>query len=284
MDLSIIIVYYNNDDFPNVLDSISNYPPSCNYEIIVVNNNSKRWDKSWEKKYDYVRFIHLPINVGFSKGNNIASKIAKGNRFLFLNPDTLVTKGAIDNLIKCKEKYNATVVGPKLIYPDGSLQYSCRDFINLFNVFFGRRSLIRKLFPNNPISRKFLKTDIDYTDPTFVDWMMGAALLIDKKDFFDIGMFDERFFLFLEDTDLQYRVYKRGGKTLYCPNAIIIHSHGTSMKKMFFYARFYHHISIYKYFMKYYNFKLLGEYFLIIGGILHLLIDVSISFRRWFKI
>ncbi len=284
MRLSIVIVYFGNKDFPNVLESIYNTNMALEYEIIVVNNHSKEWNNLWEKRFEQVKFIHLPYNAGFGKANNIGVRYAKGEYVLFLNPDTIIKKGSIEKLLKCFEENNCSVAGPKLIYPDGELQYSVREFPNLINVFFSRQSLLKRMFPNNKITKKVLHLDMDYNVFNEVNWLMGAALLIKKKLFIQLKGFDERFFLFLEDTDLQYRIKRQSGKICYCANSIIIHNHGTTMNRFPFRARFYHHVSMYKYFIKRGYDNIWQKSVLFVGAILHLLFEsIIMFFRRWIK-
>jgi len=171
---------------------------------------------------------------------------------MLLNPDTVLNNDAIGILAGYIEKNkNIGCAGAKLLYFDGTLQLSCRRFPNFINVFFGRRSILRHLFPQNPVSRDFMLENMNYNCTQEVDWVMGAAMMMKRETIDSVGSFDEQYFLFVEDTDLCYRIKQSGRRVVYVPEAVINHFHGASVRKGFSKSQLHHNIGMYKFFKKY---------------------------------
>jgi len=252
--ITIIIVTYNSEKFiRNCIDSIQKKTKRTDYEIVVVDNNSR--DNTAEiiyKEFKNVRLIRNRKNVGFAVANNIAIERSKGDLIMLLNPDTVLENDAIGVLSDFLSK-NTDVgcAGSKLLYFDGTLQLSCRRFPNFINVFFGRRSILRHMFPRNPVSRKFMLENMDYNCTQDVDWVMGAAMMMRRDMIEAVGSFDEQYFLFVEDTDLCYRIRESGKKVMYVPESVIRHYHGASVKEGFSRSQLQHNIGMYKFFKKY---------------------------------
>jgi hypothetical protein len=260
MKLSIIIVNYNTKEYlRSTLSAIYKFPPKFDFEVIVIDNASKDGSyKMLRDKFPQVRVIKNRVNVGFARANNQGISRAKGEYILFLNPDATPTSGAIEAIVKFMEgKTSVGCVGGRLLYPDGSLQLSCRSFPTYISVFFGRASLFRKIFPANRFSRAFLLTDLDYNKIQKVDWVIGACMLTRKELLIQMNCFDERFFLFVEDMDFCYRLKKRGLSTYYFPGAVFKHHHGVSTQRYWISATIHHNFGMYRFFSKYYsNFNL----------------------------
>lgn len=253
MMVSIIIVTYNSERFiRECIRSIEENVRGCEYEIIVSDNSSKdRTAAIVYKEFRSVRLIRNRRNIGFAASNNKAVERARGDYLFFLNPDTVMINDAAAELKKfLDENPDAGCAGAKLEYYDGSHQYSCRQFPNYLNVFFGRRSVFRTIFPENPISRNYMLESLDYTKVQKVDWVMGAAFMCRKSQFEEVGLFDEQFFLFVEDTELCYRMKCRGLNIYYVPQAKIKHYHGGSGKRGFNLSHLHHNLGMYKFFKK----------------------------------
>ncbi len=209
---SIIIVTYNR------LDLVKKCLACCpkDSEIIVVDNNSS-------EKIPQVTIANKE-NKGFAVGNNQGMKIAKGDYFLLLNSDCFLKKDTVAKLVEfAKSHPDAGVIGPKLLNADGSLQPSAGYFPNLWTVF-----LIMSTIDNWPILKKFLpsihvreKTAFDKVR-TF-DWITGACQLIPKEVFVKTGGFDEKFFMYGEELEWQYRMRQLSYKSYYEPKAAAIH-------------------------------------------------------------
>ncbi|MBU0619905.1 MAG: glycosyltransferase family 2 protein [Patescibacteria group bacterium] len=227
MDLSIIIVNYKSKEKTlNCIQSIKESDlDNLKYEIIVVDNASQDdSQKIITLQYPEINFIQSEKNLGMGGGNNLGIKQTRGEFILILNPDTTVKKDAIKtlyNYIKNNEKVG--IVGPKLLNPDNTLQYSCFRFPKFYTPIL-RRTFMGKFFKK--YLNNFLMEDFDHNSIKEVNWLMGSCLMIDKKKFNLIKpLFDKRFFMYCEDIDLCYRACEAKYKIIYNPKAIIIHDH-----------------------------------------------------------
>lgn len=242
MDLSIIIVNYKSKEkLQNCLQSIydSNLG-DITWEIIVVENNSGDDLSEMTKNRDNLKLIVAPKNLGMGGGNNLGIKHCKGDFILISNPDIVFKKDCILNLFEyIKNNNNIALVGPKLLYPDGSLQYSSARFPKIYLPLL-RRTFIGQFFPNY-LNNYFLKSD-SYDKIREVDWLLGACFIVKKKDFFlsENKLFDERFFMYFEDVDLCKRISQEKKKVIYLPTAIAIHDHTRAS------ARFKWYLAIFK--------------------------------------
>ena len=228
--LTVQIVNWNaREPLRAALRSILANPPRFPYEIVVLDNASSDGSvQMLEKEFPEVRLLVSEQNLGFSKGHNLAARAARGKYLFILNPDTEVIPPALESLVDYAEQHpEVAIIGPKILNPDGSLQYSCRRFPNPTAALF-RNTPLGKLFPNNPYTREYLMTDWDHNSIREVDWVSGAALFIRRAVYEQLNGFDERFFMYCEDTDLCYRAWQAGYKVVYYPEPKIIHAIGRS--------------------------------------------------------
>jgi GT2 family glycosyltransferase len=287
MTLTIGIVNYNTkEDLEFCLQSIFKNPPHFNYSIIVVDNNSKDSSKEFLKNLNHKNIIKVynTVNNGLGSACNQIAKLAETTYILFLNPDVIVKKDSIDRLVSfMKESKEVAIVTGKLLNPDGTLQLSCRKFPTILYALFGRESIFRKLFPNNPISKKYMLYDLDYNKVQYPDWVRGAVLLVKCNLFKEIGGFDERFFLYLEDTDLCLRFRKIGYDIAYNPEAIFYHKLGSSTKKKELHSKLMHNISMYYYIKKHMNYNPVLLFFISIALFLRLTLLFGVEIIKRMK-
>lgn len=218
MDLSIIIVNWNSGKLVyECIKSINENTKSIKYEIIIVDNDSA--DKSYLDlvgKEENVRLIYSSENLGFSRGNNLGAKNAKGKYILCLNPDTIILKDAITkSLTYIKQLKGDNLIGIRLLNQDRTLQISSCKFFNCISYFFGNFTMSNNMhFKNHE-----------------TDWVMGAFMLLPKSLYYKISGFNESYFMYSEDLELCYRVKKSGGKVLFFGETQIIHLYNQSGKK-----------------------------------------------------
>lgn len=226
MYLSNIIISYNNSAvIVDCIDSIYKTVKGIEHEIIVVNNSaSDDGIKAVKQNFSKTKLIQNEINVGFAKANNQAAKLAKGDILLFLNPDIILTGGAVSSMLTYyNSNQNIGVLGPKMFNIDGTLQYSCRSFPGVWTGLFNRYSLMSKLFPNNRYTKNYLLVDFDHNETKEVDWLSGSCMMISRSIFLKVGLFDENYFIFNEDVDLCKRIKTHGYKIIYYPNSKVYH-------------------------------------------------------------
>ena len=227
MMLSIVIVNYKAGALlRQCLDSIHRWAPRDPYEIVVVDNNSGDGSsKEIRTRYPAVGVIQNERNRGFGAAVNIGFRRTSGTYVLVLNPDIEVSPDSIKTLIDYMESApDVGLCAPKLLNPDGTLQYSCRTYYSLWTILL-RRSVLGRLFPDHPCVRMHLMMDWDHDSRREVDWVLGAALMLRRSALPAEGAMDERFFLYFEDVDLCLRLHKAGWKVVYNPASVMIHHH-----------------------------------------------------------
>lgn len=232
MRLSVVIVNWNtNLLLYTLLKSIIKYPPSVDYEVIVIDNASDDFDvKVFQSEFNNVRLIANTYNTGYAKGNNQGLQIATGDFVLLLNPDTEVTQGAIDTLMKFMQLHtDAAAVGAKLVRPDGSIDKSLRSFPYPGSIAWEITGL-SKIFPKSYIFGAYRMTYFNYDKVSEVDQPMGSCLMLRRKAIDSIGLLDENFPIFFNEVDWLYRAKQQGFKIYFTPDATIIH-HGAGSTK-----------------------------------------------------
>lgn len=233
MKLSVIIVNYNVKHFlEQCLNSLEQAAQGISHEVIVVDNAST--DGSTEyitARFPNVRWIASKENNGFSKGNNIAFAQAKGEYLLMLNPDTIVTKEAIEGCISFMDSHSDTgACGVYMLRTDGSFAPESRRALPTPFVAFCKMSGLSTLFPK---SRRFGRYYMQYLDKEKenpIEIISGAYMMLRHKTIKETGALDEAFFMYGEDIDLSYRILKQGYKNYFLPLRIL-HYKGESTNK-----------------------------------------------------
>ncbi len=247
MDLSVITINWNTRDLLcQCLDSLTQKVEGIEMEILVVDNGSTDGSVAAVRgKFPGVRLIENPLNLGFAKANNYALSVSKGRYFLLLNPDTEVKDEAIPQMVSFMNAHpEAGLVGAQLLNADGSKQNSIANFPSLATELLNK-SLLRWLFPE-----KFPGKETDYRSPVEVDSVIGACMLVRREAVEQVGLLDEEYFLFLEETDWCYRIKKAGWKIYHIPQAEVFHLQGKSAEAEKGKARIEYSRSRYHYFRK----------------------------------
>ncbi len=233
-DLSVVIVNYNVQHFlRQTLLSLEEAARSLSTEIFVVDNASS--DGSVEMirhEFPSVKLIASKENLGFSKGNNIALKEATGKYILLLNPDTVLGENTLEACFSFMEA-NPSVgaLGPRMIDGSGTfLPESKRGFPSP-SVAFYKAFGLSKIFRNSSRFNRYHMGHVDSDTQVPVDVLAGAFMFIRYEVLSQIGLLDERFFMYGEDIDLSYRIKQAGFENYYFPKAQIIHFKGESTKK-----------------------------------------------------
>ena len=282
MDLSCIIVNYKNSEpLKDCLASLYQTVQGIDFETIIVDNSENDLGlQPLRELYPKAQFVSNSSNVGFAKANNQAAKIALGKVLIFLNPDTILSDQAIDSMYRyyCSHKETG-VLGPKVVDPEGSLQYSCRRYPTLWTGLFNRYSILSRLFPENRFTSQYLMRDFDHNEIRQVDWLSGCCLMVSKNTFENSHGFDENYFLFNEDVDLCRTIKQAGKEVIYFPEATIIHQVSTSNSKTTARVIIQRHLGMMHYFKKHHGQNLLTRwvinFFISLRGITQLLINFA---------
>jgi GT2 family glycosyltransferase len=235
MNLSVIIVNWNvRDLLRNCLQSlVDSDPAGLTTEIIVVDSAST--DNSPQmvrQEFPQVRLVTSDQNLGYARGNNLGIQAALGRYLLMLNPDTVVEPAALSQLVDLMDARPLVgAVGPQLCWPDGTVQSSRRRFPTLGSLFW-ESTLLGQWFPNNRFIRRYHKLDEPVDHLQQVDWIVGAAILIRRETWQQVGPLDETFFMYFEETDWCYRCVEAGWEIYYLPAAKVTHYEGKSSEQV----------------------------------------------------
>ncbi len=232
-DLSVIIINYNSFEFTRecIQSVLKNTTNTVSYEIIIVDNASKKEDYAALKNYisglkhSNVRLYRSRINTGFGGGNMYAVQFANSKYYLFLNNDTLLINDPIKICFDFMEKTkDAALCGPQIFNEHQIKEVSFDHFTSLGREIFGKK-MLEFVFPGTKPNRRKL-----YTKPLSVDYVNGSFMFFRAKDFDSVGGFDTNIFLYFEESDICYRLKKKNKKTYFIPSASYLHYQGKSIE------------------------------------------------------
>ncbi len=233
-DLAVCVVNWNTrDHLRRCLEALRDHAGGVGLQVIVVDNASSDGSADMvQAEFPGVDLVANEENVGYARGNNQALRRVEADFALLLNPDTIVTDGALQALLECAERHpKAGGLAPKLVYPDGRLQRSCRSFPTPDVVIYEVLGLSR-LFPRSRRFGKYKMTWWGYDDERTVDQPMASALMLRMAAVRQVGAFDEEFPIFFNDVDLCKRLEDAGWEIWFTPAATVIHAHGASTSQV----------------------------------------------------
>ncbi len=222
-DVSVVVVTWNAaDHVERCLESVRGH------ETIVVDNGSADGTVALvRERFPDVRVIEQE-NRGMGGGNNTGMRAAGGRYVLLLNSDAWVEDGGLERLVAFADEHpGAAVVGPRLLNPDGSLQRSVRGDPTVWRLA-TEYLFLRKLAPGSRLLNAFYGGGFAHDETREVESLQGAALLVRREAADAVGLFDEGFFMFSEETDWLYRFRRAGWKVVFFPGASVIHLGGAS--------------------------------------------------------
>ena len=229
--LSIIIVTWNSgEDISRCLSSVLASTGTLPTEIFVVDNaSSDGTSRIVRSKYPTVRLIELPENLGFPRANNVGIQEAQGEFVLLLNPDTEVSREAVHACIaRIREDGKIGMIGCRILYPDGTLQLECAHHLPELRDVLIETFYLHMLFPKNRVFGRHRMGDWDHLDDRVVPRISGAFMMVRRAAIDQIGLLDERFFMYYEDVEYCARIARAGWTIQYLGKPTIIHFTGKS--------------------------------------------------------
>jgi GT2 family glycosyltransferase len=225
MDCSIIIVNYNTRDLvSNCIESIILYTRGISYEIIVVDNASTDGSQIHiSANYPQVTLVENKINSGFGAANNIGDRRSKGKFLFLLNSDTVLLNDAPSLFLRHFEsasKGSLGCLGCSLVDEYFQINGTGGTFPNISDFIKSRTKHI--------LSRLFRQPSKISEFPSKVEYILGADMFMLKNIFEEVGGFDEQFFMYFEESDLQYRLSKKGYMVEIINEPKIMHLEGKS--------------------------------------------------------
>jgi GT2 family glycosyltransferase len=234
MKLSVIIVNYNVIHFlEQCLLSVQKAISGLEVEVFVVDNNSVDGSVSMvREKFPWVNLIANNDNPGFSKANNQAIKVSKGEYVLLLNPDTVVEEDTFSKCIAFMDQHpDAGGLGVKMVDGKGEFLPESKRGLPTPEVAFYKLSGLSRLFPKSKRFGQYHLTYLSREETHKIDVLSGAFMMMRRETLEKSGLLDETFFMYGEDIDLSYRIKLAGYNNYYFPETRIIHYKGESTKK-----------------------------------------------------
>lgn len=267
--LSILIVTWNSwNDLQRCLTSI--YATDFDdFEVIVIDNGSS--DKTVEfvrRDFPEVNLQCNDKNLGLPPAVNQGMRIATGDFIMLLDVDTELDSQTISRLLQfMREHPEVSLVAPRIYTPEGQIEQSARNLPSAIHGLFGRQSVLTRLWPNNPFSRRYLMSGkLDTSEPFRVEQVSAACMFMRRELFDDAGEWDEGYRCYWIDSDWCARL-KELGKVLYCvPDARVVHYENNRAGKKKSVWRIWHfHMGAYRLYRKYYCFGSLDPRSLLAG-------------------
>ncbi|MBN1660882.1 MAG: glycosyltransferase family 2 protein [Anaerolineae bacterium] len=254
-DLGVIVVSWNvRDLLRRCLDSIFTGAGDLEIDVVVVDNASTDGSVAMVRaEFPQVRLVANDRNVGFTTANNQGLALARGRHLLLLNPDAEIVGDALSTMVDYLDNHPATaVVGPRLAYPDGSLQPSRRRFPT-FATGLIESTVIQEWSSDNQVLRRYYLADVADDVIQSVDWLVGACLVVRRAACEQVGGLDERFFMYFEELDWCRRYKAAGWDVVYLPTATVIHHEGKSSEQVIAARHIHFQSSKVHYFRKHYG-------------------------------
>jgi GT2 family glycosyltransferase len=226
-------------------------PEQVTWETVVVDQESLDGSPAMvAAEFPQVTLVEQKPNLGFAGGNNVAFQHARGRYVLLLNSDTVVRPGWLTELVRYGDAHpEAGLIAPKLVNPDGTLQFSCRRYPSLGAGLF-RRTPLEWLAPKNQFTRDYLMEDWDHAEPRNVDWLSGACLMARRELLDRLGGLDDGYFMYFEDVDWCRRAHDAGWEVHYLPEPVVLHEVGRSSDRRPKRMIVMHHESAFRYFSR----------------------------------
>ena len=224
-EVTIVVVGHSvRGELAECLDSVAAHAV-VDHEVVVVDNASTDGTVEWLREaHPQVRVVVLDRNE-FGAARNHALPFATGRYVLFVDSDTRLTAGALPELVGALDEHPGWgAVAPKLVYPDGELQLSCRRFPPFFLPVLRRPPLDRFFDDSRPV-RRHLMAEVDHAVPRAVVYAISACLLFRASLVSRIGLIDERLAWGGEDVDWCIRIRDAGYDVVYLPDAVVVHSY-----------------------------------------------------------
>ena len=258
MKLSIVVLNYKTKNLVKYfLKKVLSFNFDFKWEIIVVDNASQDGlGKLLKEEFPVIKFIQNKKNTGMGAGNNLGINQSTGEYILIVNPDITLNQLALQELVKFLDTHpDSAIAAPQILNPDKTLQDTCYRWPHVFT-FIYRRTFLGQTKKGKQHLYYYTYHDCDLSQAQQVNWVLGGCFLIRRQALIDVGLFDENFFLFLEDTDLCQRLWQKKWYVWYIPAAKVIHlphrlssGHG-SFRDIFSRIAWVHLMSWLKYFWK----------------------------------
>jgi N-acetylglucosaminyl-diphospho-decaprenol L-rhamnosyltransferase len=229
LDLAVVVV--NHDSGGSLLQcvrSVFEAAGDITFEVVVVDNDSRDGSAvSVTRSFPQIRLIQNDRNRGFPAAANQGMRATSSEFVLLVNPDAQIVAGTLERFLKvARDRPTAGVIGALTRNPDGTIYPSARRVPTLLQG--AVHTLMGPFWAQNPLSRAYRMADWDRLSERPVDWVSGSSMLLRRATLDRVGLFDERFFMYVEDMDLCTRLRASGWEVWFSPELEIEHVGGTA--------------------------------------------------------
>lgn len=244
-----LVTYQSAEDLPGFLETLPAAVQPYTVDVVGIDNVST--DRSAEIVEEFGgRVIRNTRNVGLAAAINQGAAATGGQWILVANPDTKLTPGSIAALIDTAQTDDRIgVIGPRILRLDGQPYPSGRRFPSLAVGI--AHALLGGIWPNNPATRRYFGTPV--TEVSDVDWISGCCMLFRREAFETVGGFDDRYFLYFEETKMALDMHRGGWRVVLDPRVEIRHREGGSMRSAPFRKVRSHHRSALRFYCDYHQ-------------------------------
>jgi N-acetylglucosaminyl-diphospho-decaprenol L-rhamnosyltransferase len=219
--------------------------------VVVDNASGDRSAELVAERAPWADLIETPRNVGFAAACNLGiRRLGESDLIMLLNPDVELASDFLVRLAAMDWPPNLAARGPAISDIRGNLEQSARGFPTARTAFFGRSSVLARVFPTSPLLRKDLLATTDRA-PRLVDWVAGSCLIVPADRFRAIGLLDAEYFMYWEDADWCRRAHERGYVVAYEPSLRATHRQGSSSRYRPFATAVWFHRSAFRYWRNY---------------------------------
>jgi N-acetylglucosaminyl-diphospho-decaprenol L-rhamnosyltransferase len=249
-DLAVVIVNHDaGNEVVRCVRSVYESAGEISLQVLVVDNQSRDGSPdAVEAAFPQVRVMRNDANRGFPAAANQGMQASRSDFVFLINPDAEVTAGTLEGFLKvARDHPRAGAIGALTRTPDGTIYPSARLVPSLL-LGLGH-TMLAPFWPDNPWSRRYRLADWDRSRERAIDWVSGSSVLLRRAALDEVGVFDERYFMYVEDMDLCTRLRKAGWEVWFSPQLEVMHIGATAtagQRRM----TLEHSKSIYTYFVK----------------------------------
>lgn len=223
----VTVAYRDPDAIRLLLRGMESAQCAFSSEYFLVNNApDDPTSVQVRERFPWVTVLDASENLGFGAGNNLALRRIRGTYVILLNPDIVVLPGELEKLVAFMDEHpDIGIAGPGVLNPDRSWQDSCYRFPTFSFPLYRRTFLGRTPWGKRAESAYVMRDILTRDRAVEADVLMGSVLCIRRSALEDVGLFDDRFFMYMEDFDLCRRMWKKNWRVVYVPSARVIHYH-----------------------------------------------------------
>ncbi|MGH9105455.1 MAG: glycosyltransferase family 2 protein [Acidimicrobiales bacterium] len=243
--VAAVVVNYNAREY--LLSCVGSLLGAGLTRVVVADNGSSDGSElALLERYPAARWATTGGNLGYGRAANVGAAQAEAAFLLVCNPDVVVGPDAVAALYEVLRAHPAVAVaGPRIVDPGGQLYPSARRFPDLLEAF--GHGIVGQFWAGNPFSRRYRMSGWDHAEGREVDWVSGSCFLVRRAAWDSVNGFDPRYFMYMEDVDLCWRLRQAGWTVRYEPAAQVVHFQGASADRRPYRMLLAHHVSMWRF-------------------------------------